>query len=410
MTVDEERPSEERGFAGLSAMVSDVRGAIRNGEQPPSSSKAATPLNQTVSAGQSDSRQEPRADESGSTAVPIQAARPEHTGVKPNRVPDPIVPQVSRTEPSAAKWLLGLGAVVGVVWLLSQNAGTPPSTSSRSVLPPSGGAPTSSYAPSSSQSSGGTNQVPQQLVETRPPIGSENVLGPAEIRYCLSEDVRLGAAKEVVNSYVAAEVEMFNAMVADYNSRCSHFRYRHGALESARSEVELVRRALQQEGMARFRANSHTGRTDGQGQGRVPVPESAQSNRYGGPSVESPARSERAAPRTSIDRSAKAQTGSPLGRDRNDIASRAMPAPNEANVRRDTRYSTLSAAAAFGTVAVVQDWISRGYNIEGEAGEPPHSWRQLSTSDMTLSSGFYNKVRASTMRIRRVCRQCTMRS
>jgi hypothetical protein len=78
------------------------------------------------------------------------------------------------------------------------------------------------------------------------------VLSVPQIRYCVAEDIRLDAAKGVINNYVEADVDRFNAMVADYNSRCSRFRYRRGALESARSDVEAIRSLLQAEGRSRF--------------------------------------------------------------------------------------------------------------------------------------------------------------
>lgn len=88
--------------------------------------------------------------------------------------------------------------------------------------------------------------------EGMPPIGVGLVLNQEQIRYCLSEDIRLEAAKGAVNNYIESDVENFNAMIADYNSRCGNFRYRSGALESVRSEVEPNRGKLQLEGSIRF--------------------------------------------------------------------------------------------------------------------------------------------------------------
>jgi hypothetical protein len=89
--------------------------------------------------------------------------------------------------------------------------------------------------------------------EIKPPIGTNNVLGRDEIRYCLSESIRMGAMKEEVNRYVEAEVEHFNATVQDYNSHCAQFRYRKGSLESARREVEVQRTRLEIEGTLRIK-------------------------------------------------------------------------------------------------------------------------------------------------------------
>jgi hypothetical protein len=41
----------------------------------------------------------------------------------------------------------------------------------------------------------------------------------------LAEDIRMNGAKSAVNNYIDADVDRFNAMVADYNSRCSSFQY-----------------------------------------------------------------------------------------------------------------------------------------------------------------------------------------
>jgi len=62
----------------------------------------------------------------------------------------------------------------------------------------------------------------------------------------------MAAVQDMVDDYDEAAVDRFNAFVADYNSRCSHFRYRRGALESARSDIEPYRQALAAEGRARF--------------------------------------------------------------------------------------------------------------------------------------------------------------
>ena len=94
-------------------------------------------------------------------------------------------------------------------------------------------------------------QIPQ-LVETMPPVGSGNVLYGTQIQYCLAEDIRIEAANPRVDSYDGDAVDRFNAMVADYNSRCSSFRYRAGALEGARREVEQFRGQLEIDGRSRF--------------------------------------------------------------------------------------------------------------------------------------------------------------
>jgi hypothetical protein len=83
-----------------------------------------------------------------------------------------------------------------------------------------------------------------------------------QLRYCTAENIRLDAAKVVINSYSDTDIDRFNALVADYNSRCGQFKYRRGTLESARSEVEQHRSEVEAEGRARFsRAPAPVGST-----------------------------------------------------------------------------------------------------------------------------------------------------
>src|SRR3546814_16602388 len=64
----------------------------------------------------------------------------------------------------------------------------------------------------------------------------------------------------------------FNAMVADYNSRCGRFRYRSGALERARRDVEPYRGQLQAEGRSRFARGPSTGSLSAPAPAPAPAP------------------------------------------------------------------------------------------------------------------------------------------
>jgi hypothetical protein len=90
--------------------------------------------------------------------------------------------------------------------------------------------------------------------EQRPAVGEGLVLSAAEIRYCLAEEIRVNGMQKAVNQYSASSVDAFNRAVSDYNSRCSHFRYRSGTLEALRREVESRRAALELDGMQRIAA------------------------------------------------------------------------------------------------------------------------------------------------------------
>lgn len=141
-------------------------------------------------------------------------------------------PQKKRAE--GFWWIIIIG-VIGGLWLFSQSDNK---SSKRS----------SSY--SSSQYSSG-NTYSDTTTETMPTVGQNNVLGASEIRYCLSEKIRMDAIETAINKYSDNEINKFNAAVADYNSRCGSFRYRETTFSSVSRSVELNRSSLFNEGLAK---------------------------------------------------------------------------------------------------------------------------------------------------------------
>jgi hypothetical protein len=101
-------------------------------------------------------------------------------------------------------------------------------------------------------------QVTTFRYEQVPPVGTENVLNEAQILYCLAEDIRLKGADPALDSHSKSEVERYNSMVADFNSRCVRFRYKIGTLKPVEDYVESRKEALLAEGAARFRKPAAT--------------------------------------------------------------------------------------------------------------------------------------------------------
>jgi len=91
--------------------------------------------------------------------------------------------------------------------------------------------------------------------ETKQPAGSELASDRSQIRYCLSENIRMDAWEGRVNQYSDTSVAAFNAAVNDYNARCSQIRYRREDLESVRSEIDANRMALTRQGLAKAAGN-----------------------------------------------------------------------------------------------------------------------------------------------------------
>lgn len=140
------------------------------------------------------------------------------------------------------------------LFLVPQFLGSPQTTATRqpaaNVAAPALSIPTQDM--SSNYSPPEQSQAPSRPEESMPPIGQNLVLNISQIRYCLAEDIRLDGAKSAVNNYINSDVDRFNMMVADYNSRCGRFLYREGALESARRDIEPYRGVLFSEGGERF--------------------------------------------------------------------------------------------------------------------------------------------------------------
>lgn len=226
-----------KGFAGLSTMVSDVDATIET--HAASDTSAA------------------RAPAAGSTGRPLTTRTADDQ--EPRQYADPSPP--SSGGASGLNWILGVAAVLGAIWLFSESSKKPstrPTTSYSDPAPTTNAAPAPRAMPAAPPPAASR---PSRLTEEKPPPGRNNVLGVAEIRYCLAEDIRMEAAKPVVNDFIDADIDRFNAMVEDFNSRCGSFKYRKGALESARSDVEAMRSTLQSEGRRRFQTTT-SGTTD----------------------------------------------------------------------------------------------------------------------------------------------------
>lgn len=225
MSSEDDKNKNTAGFAGLSSLVSDV--------------EIDTDAPKSVSAPHVITKQEPPKDDQNSATKAQQGGQPQPTA---QTYQAPAQPSGN----SGWKWVLGIGAVIAVIWIAgsgNKNQTSPSSYSSNPSAP--------SYSPPAA-----TPAAPSRLSEELPPVGANNVLSSAQLRYCLAEDIRLESAKTAVKNYIDSHVDRFNGMVSDYNSRCGQFRYRKGALESARSEVDRYRADLQAEGRGRFSTGS----------------------------------------------------------------------------------------------------------------------------------------------------------
>lgn len=230
MASDDRDHSEngKKGFSGLSSMVSD----IDEKRLKPQPSKVTTP---------------PGIESPAPRAV-VASAPSQSSSTSTEKIFTP--PKASSN--SGKKWFIGLGILFGFIWLVSQSGNN--SSSSNSSPGSSYQSPTSYSPPVAPEAP----KAPSRPSEEIPPSGTGNTLSIAQIRYCLAEDIRLGAAKAVIDNSSSTEVKRFNSLVSDYNSRCGQYRYRRGSLENAKSDIEPFRSAIMDEGRIRFSRSSNS--------------------------------------------------------------------------------------------------------------------------------------------------------
>jgi hypothetical protein len=211
------RDSKKKGFAGLSSMVSDVDAVIAD---------ASTPIARPV-------RESPRDTDS---SIPVADSKPVAHEPSNNS-------QESTEFSSGTKTIIGFAVAVAIIIVIiaamDGNEHVPASRTSGATYTPS----LTNVNPPEPRKA-----APTRPTEQEPPLGRNNVLAGAQIRYCVAENIRIDAAAKVVDNNIEAHVDRFNGMVEDYNSRCAEFRYREGSLQSAERAMEPYREELEQEG------------------------------------------------------------------------------------------------------------------------------------------------------------------
>ena len=207
-----------KGFGGFSDLVSDVSKDLESARR----TSPSAPINQS----------QPKENPSTATpqVSPPQASEAPGTG-------------------SGAKWFWGfaIGLAVLIYFIISGRNESQPYVPRANYQPPASipapaaRAPAPAAAPVAQRA---PPSVTNPLNEERPPVGDGIALSREQIRYCVSQKLRLDTIEKIVKDS-QGQVDSYNALVNDYNSRCSHFKYRKGVLEDVRAEVEGRRATLE---------------------------------------------------------------------------------------------------------------------------------------------------------------------
>ena len=217
--------SNAYGFTGLTSLVADFK-------QPPSPTKSNS------------SNASPAAD---ATAKPLlrHALRRQSssvwavtpgTGEEHRLDTTPIPPVVQgRDYGRGPIVLVVIVGVLGFILYANLNNGS------------TGGAPAAVTSPSSGNASvtapvnlgpSAVDSADAAFLETEPAPGSNNLLAISEINYCLAQDSRISTVQLLVDRTSQAAIVAYNAAVADFNSRCSQYRYKEADMARATAAVK----------------------------------------------------------------------------------------------------------------------------------------------------------------------------
>jgi hypothetical protein len=270
--------SQPHGFAGIAEMVSVIdiqalRSRTEEGNHVPDR-QAHSRLSVVGDQSKSQARSQSRSSAS--------ARAPASPGPVASKGPATATVPIMRDK-GPMKKLVGIAALVGIVIVMA-NLSSSQSSSSQMDGPVDTGPPMVSTTdfPSGITSDGNTENVavsqeapsaasdaytaenqaalrlgnstdPASVFESKPFAGAGNVLESSQIRYCLAEDIRIQGAEKVLDKYDPTQIDKYNAMIDDYNLRCSNFRYRSGTLERIQAEVSARRSELAADGAARLK-------------------------------------------------------------------------------------------------------------------------------------------------------------
>jgi hypothetical protein len=154
----------------------------------------------------------------------------------------PMAPALPFWSKSWFKWTLGIFILIIILSVLSRKNDTPLSYT------PSGSSGFAAYNPPTLEELPPIGNALTPPLEELPPIGSGLTLTNNQIRYCLSEKIRIEAWETVLNTHSDLSVNSFNDSVDNFNMRCSNYRYKKYEMDLVSSQVEARRLELRADG------------------------------------------------------------------------------------------------------------------------------------------------------------------
>lgn len=200
----------KKGFSGLSSLASDLDEIVRVSTHRDVQGKSLVSEGGANDEGQP----HPRGSAPEPQAAPPLQSEPEVVASSTSRTP------TSGTSGVTWIWrLIGVGVLIPFLWLSNgQQEDSARSSSLRTSTELNSSPSSPTYTPRPS-----TQTRRAELEFSKPPVGQNNVLSVAQIRWCVREGLRIKALRPMVTTN--AQIGQFNAVVSDYHSRCGRYRY-----------------------------------------------------------------------------------------------------------------------------------------------------------------------------------------
>ena len=224
-----------KGFAGLGNKVSDVSDVDTSQSAAPASAPAPTPLAEPLS----------KPTQSLASAAAAPTPRPEaHKAYESTQKNDP-----KATKTAALFWGT-VAVIVFVFWVMGDRSSSrsrdPVEVSSSSVGYNSPATEEVGHTPAPVPAQTEVEPTPSRP-ESTPAVAQGAVLSIPEIRWCKRRQIELEAVEGILNEERQTEVDAYNNIIEDYNSRCGNFRYRRGNVEQVDREFAPERARMKKE-------------------------------------------------------------------------------------------------------------------------------------------------------------------
>ncbi|WP_201834944.1 hypothetical protein [Microvirga zambiensis] len=197
------------------------------------------------------------------STLPAETAAPTTAPAQANPVPQPAAThataQPAFEQPgfwtSGRKWAAVAVGAIGLITVvnMSQKTTQTRAPSSTVATSPGGYAPSQPSTYPSPPSKPAPTSKPAVETVSRPSGAPGQTLSTAELRYCLTEKIRLDRMEMLTDNRISAHVRNYNALVGDFNTRCGTYRYRQRDLDSARTSVEAQRSIIEAQAAEQIR-------------------------------------------------------------------------------------------------------------------------------------------------------------